>query len=323
MTRNAKLGIYAVLGYCAATAISATWVSFSFTRISGPALAFVTFVLAQTVYLVMNRKELSGVASFAVREWKGTVVLNILTLSSWLFMFMALQRLEASVESAVFQAAVAIMGFALALSLAGERYKRVTYAGLCAAIVCLALLVAARLAETASTPVHGHSVGEGLILALVAGSTGGCYIFYSSSLHRRTAVPPTTILCIRFALLIVVAAALSAQNVLRLSEDSPAIIGRLIALSISFVVLPTFLLQFAIANLPAVRVSVLTPLVPVIALGSEYAVRPWGNAIVPVLVVLASISIIFTNGKLTNGHRAMTKKSSQSRKESQDAAAAH
>lgn len=322
MGRDGRLGIYALLGYCVATAVSATWVAFSFSGISGTAITFLTFLLAQVVYLVKARKNLSAVTAFVKQEWKGTVILNILTLSSWLFMFMALQRTEASVESAVYQGTVAIVGFTLAMLLARQRFRRITYAGLISATSCLALLVVARLGESGSSPLRDHSVSVGLALALVAGATGGCYIYYSSSLHRRTAVTPTVILCVRFILLLIVTGALSARGVLKLGEDDPTAVGRLIALSITFVILPTFLLQFSIARLPSVRVSVLTPLVPVIALGSEYTVRPWGNAVVPLLVLAASISIIFTNGTIpAESRRAATESADSPGKESENAAA--
>jgi drug/metabolite transporter (DMT)-like permease len=322
MSRGQKLGMAALLGYCVATAVSATWVSFSFTGISGPAITFVTFALAQVIYLARAGKNLPAVFSFAMREWKDVILLNIFTLSSWLFMFMALQRTEASVESAAYQGAVAVTAFILARFLAGQRFRLVTCAGLSCAAATLALLVAVRLLETGSTPVRNPAVGEGLALALVAGTTGGCYIFRSSSLHRRANVAPTSVLCVRFLLLLAVTAALSAQGVLRLGRSDPAMIGRLLALSVAFVVLPTFLLQFAIAHLPSVRVSILTPLVPVIALGSEYVARPWGSGVVPLLVVGASIALIFTNQTLPNG-RDGRGAVSQPGREAEDAAAVH
>lgn len=319
MSRGETLGMAALLGYCLATAISATWVSFAFTGISGSALTFVTFALAQVVYLGRAGKNLPAVFRFALREAKSVLLLNVLTLSSWLFMFMALQRTEASVESAVYQGAVAIMGFVLARFLAGRRFRLVTYTGLSCAATALALLVGARLLETGSTPLRNHAAGVGLALALIAGTTGGCYIYCSSTLHRRTNAPAITVLCVRFVLLLVVTGALSARDVLRLGESDPVTIGRLLALSVVFVVLPTFFLQFAITHLPAVRVAILTPLVPVIALGSEYAVRPWGSAIVPLLVVAASVALISTNKTLSTGRDVVT----QLREDRKDAAGVH
>jgi drug/metabolite transporter (DMT)-like permease len=319
---SGALATYALIGYCVATAVSATWVSFSFGGISGTAITFVTFLLAQVVYLVKARRDLQAVSMFVRREWKAVVVLNILTLSSWLFMFMALQRTEASVESAVYQGTVAIVGFTLAMVLARERFRGVTYAGLISAVLCLALLVLARLDESRVAPLQDHQVGTGLALAFIAGATGGCYIYYSSSVHRRTSVTPTFILCTRFVLLLVVTGALSFRGVLGLAAARPSDIGLLIVLSITFVILPTFLLQFSISRLRPVRVSVLTPLVPVIALGSEYATHPWGNALIPILVLVASISLIFTNVTLhRESGKPAVESAGDSRKEREDAAA--
>jgi drug/metabolite transporter (DMT)-like permease len=292
------LATVALVGYCIATAVSATWVSFSFTGISGPALTFVTFLLAQIVYTAQTGRHLGAALRFARTHLREMLLLNVLTLVSWLLMFMALQRIEASVESAVYQGAVAVVGFLLAAWLAGQRFSPATVGGMAAATALLGLLVVARM-ESVSSPLPNAAVGEGLALALVAGATGGIYIYRSSRLHRRTQVPAMTVLCLRFVLLLCVTGALSFQEVQGLSQSDPGTIARLLALSVAFVVLPTFLLQYAIARLPSVRVSAATPLVPIIALGSEYVVRPWGSMEAPVIVVFASLALIFTNRRLS------------------------
>ncbi|MEO3783696.1 hypothetical protein ABGB12_10220 [Actinocorallia sp. B10E7] len=296
----------ALAGYCVTTAVSATWVSFSFTGISGPALTFVTFVLAQAVYTARAGRGVKTAWRFAVAHRGQVLLLNVLTLASWLFMFMALQRIEASVESAVYQGSVALVGFLVAGLVAGERFSLAVRVGALAAGAALVLLIAVRVVSTADTPSANPSVGTGIVLALVAGTTGGFYIFCSSRLHRDTGVSANTVLCSRFLLLLAVTGAFSAHEVLGLLASDPVVIGRLLALSVVFVVLPTFLLQYAIAHLPSVRVSAATPLVPVIALGAEYAVQPWGSAAAPAIVVAASAALIFTNTALARGPRATT-----------------
>ena len=300
---NTGLATAALVGYCVATAVSATWVSFSFSGISGPALTFVTFLVAQFAYTARTGRHLGAALRFARTHLREMVLLNVLTLVSWLFMFMALQRIEASVESAVYQGAVAVVGFLLAALLAGQRFSRASVGGMAAATVLLGLLVVARM-ESVSSPLPNAAVGEGLVLALVAGATGGLYIYRSSQLHRRTQVPAMTVLCLRFVLLLCVTGVFSFNEVQVLSQSDPGTIARLLALAVAFVVLPTFLLQYAIARLPSVRVSAATPFVPIIALGSEYVVRPWGSVEAPVIVVLASLALIFTNRRLSRDFQA-------------------
>jgi drug/metabolite transporter (DMT)-like permease len=285
----------ALAGYCVATAVSATWVSFSFVHISGLALTFVTFALAQVVYIARAGRGIRSAVRFAASYPKEVAVLNILTLASWLFMFMALQRIEASVESAIYQGIVAITGFILAAVVSGQRFSRAARLGVIAAAAGLGLLVAARLELTLSALKHGSSALVGVVLALVAGTTGGLYIHYSSVLHRRTQVTTNTVLFMRFLLLLVVTGAGSAHEVVTLLGSSQSTIMRLLVLSVAFVVLPTFFLQYAIARLPSVRVSVVTPFVSMIALGSEYAVRPWGSIGIPLLVLAATAALVFTN----------------------------
>ncbi|GAB3667689.1 hypothetical protein GCM10027589_33700 [Actinocorallia lasiicapitis] len=305
---RAGLATLALAGYCVATAVSATWVSFSFTGISGPALTFVTFVLAQIVYTAAygarTGRRIGAAYRFAVEHARQMVLLNVLTLASWLFMFMALQRIEASVESAIYQGAVAIVGFLLASLLAGERFSTAARVGVFSSALALGLLVVVRLSSTDTGPLRNASVHTGIVLALVAGSMGGLYIHYASRLHKATGVPAMTILCSRFVLLLAVTGAFSLNEVAGLVETDPMTIVRLLLLSVVFVVLPTFLLQFAIVHLPSARVSLATPLVPLIALGSEYAVRPWGNAAAPVIVVAASLVLIVTNRVMSRDYRA-------------------
>ncbi|MET8183634.1 hypothetical protein [Streptomyces sp. NPDC005336] len=264
------------------------------------ALAFVTFAVAQLVYTTRAGKSIGVAVRFARSHPREIVVLNVLTLSSWLFMFMALQRIEASVESAIFQGVVALGGFLLATVWSGQRFGVAARVGVLAATAALGLLVLARLSQTLSAPKHDASALVGVVLALIAGASGALYIHYSSALHSRTEVSANTVLCLRFVLLLMVTGAASAGETLKLLESDQGTILRLLALSVAFVVVPTFLLQFAIARLPSVRVSVATPFVAVIALGSEYAVRPWGNIAVPVLVLAASAALVFTNVALSS-----------------------
>ncbi|WEL89081.1 EamA family transporter [Pseudomonas sp. CBSPCBW29] len=97
------LGAVSMAVYCISTALSAVWVMVAFTRISGAALTFITFLMAWAVFFVVHT--LRGHDPFRLlrEEWRGVLLLNVLTLFSWWLMFMALQRIEASVESAIYQ----------------------------------------------------------------------------------------------------------------------------------------------------------------------------------------------------------------------------
>jgi drug/metabolite transporter (DMT)-like permease len=304
--------VAALVGYCVATAISATWVSFSFTGIGGPALTFATFLVAQVVFTARIGPGLGDALRFAAAHKGEVLLLNVLTLTSWLFMFMALQRIEASVESAAYQGAVAVVGFVLAAVLSGQRFPRAAVVGIVVSSVLLALLVLARLVAV-DTPLPGGSAGTGLALALVAGASGGWYIHRSARLHQATGASATTVLCLRFVLLLVVTGVLGGPELAGLTRTEPGALLGLLALAMAFVVLPTFLLQFAIRRLSSVRVSAATPLVPIIALGSEYVVRPWGSAAAPLIVVAASVALVVTNRALARDtqrkHRSMQEES--------------
>lgn len=299
------LAMLALLGYGVTTAISATWVTFSFQHVNPAAMTFVTFAIAQACYLVHSRRRLPSVLRFALANRRETAKLNVLTMTSWLAMFAALQHIEASVESAVFQGTVAVGGVLLATLYGTRGHSRTTWLGIAAIAGTLGLAGVVRVTTGSSqgTPLHNASAALGLGLAFVAGALGAGYIFSSSVLHRRTGASVGDVLCIRFALLLVVTGCFGLPDVVKLVTSGPMVLVKLAVLSVSFVVLPTVLLQWAIAELPSVRVSIMTPLVPVFALVPEYVLHPWASPVEPALVVAASVFIVLTNLALTRETR--------------------
>lgn len=96
-------GWLCIIIYCLFTSISAVWVSMSFTQISGVSLTFFTLLVAQIIFLLLAIITKQQTFNFIIKNKLIVFWFNILTLTSWLLMFMALQRIEASVESAIYQ----------------------------------------------------------------------------------------------------------------------------------------------------------------------------------------------------------------------------
>ncbi|AUH01034.1 EamA/RhaT family transporter [Prodigiosinella confusarubida] len=284
-----------IIIYCLFTSISAVWVSSSFSSISGSTLTFFTLLLAQVFFLLMSIVKKSQPLQFVKENKKNVFIINVLTLTSWLFMFMALQRIEASVESAIYQGWVPVIVLLIGLFVGQQRFRSMSAMGPFIIALFIFMLVAARIYSASSDNANYSNVITGILLASLAGSTGGVYVYFSSRMHINGNASTVNILATRFFILLMVTGFLARHQLVELLSTNISVVFKLTLLSILFVIIPIFCLQYSISELGAVRVSVITPLVPVIALAVEYIYSPWSSIIVPVLIVMVCFSLIMTN----------------------------
>ncbi|WP_168199690.1 EamA family transporter [Pantoea sp. CCBC3-3-1] len=296
-TRRSVAGWVAITLYCIFTSLSAVWVSMSFTKISGAMLTFFTLLIAQIVFLAMSIIRNENPLAFLLKNRLSVFWLNVLTLTSWLFMFMALQRIEASVESAIYQGWIPVI--VMILGVIANKKSSTQILGPILIAISVFLLVIVRLYSAENTISTGDMrIIEGVILASVAGGTGGIYVYVSARLKNREGATTVNILTTRFIILLMVTAWLSRNQLMNLVTTDWISLIKLISLSLLFVVIPIFCLQHAILELGAMRVSMLTPLVPAIALGAEYIVSPWHSPWVPVMIGVVSITLIISNFRM-------------------------
>ncbi|MEQ4690489.1 EamA family transporter [Providencia manganoxydans] len=283
-----------IILYCLFTSISSVWVSMSFSEIKGTTLTFFTLLVAQIIFLIFSFIKKQKTIGFIMENKLMVFWLNILTLFSWLLMFMALQRIEASVESAIYQGWVPIVVMLLGLFKGNNGWLQVMGPLLIATSI-FALIVARLYFNKDLHYNNTKMVLDGVILASIAGCTGGIYIFLSAKIMKVIGVTTLHVLTTRFVILLLVTSALAQEQLFTIVATDLYTLSKLVFLSIVFVVIPVYLLQHAILKLGAARVSIITPLVPVVALATEYIVAPWGNVWVPILIGLVSISLIISN----------------------------
>lgn len=281
--------------YCVSTALSAVWVMVSFTRISGAALTFITFLMAWGVFFLVHAVRSHDPLRLLREQWRGVMVLNVLTLFSWWLMFMALQRIEASVESAIYQGwmpLVVVLCERLAVRTSVSRYR---WLGALMILLSLLALVVMRLALGATAQVSQAHLYEGIALATVAGITGGIYVFCSGQLNRAGRYSAMDILSVRFFLLLLVTGWVGRDNLQQLFTLDTTMLVQLVELAFVSVLVPVFTLQFAIQQLGGGRVSILTPCVPVIALAAEFLLATWHSPWVPLLVTVVCLAVLLSN----------------------------
>ena len=103
-----QLGYVAAIIYCLCISASSVWFNSSFSDVDSVTVTFITIFVAQLIFIFFSILKGENLVRLVLDNSTGVFYLNILTVTSWLFMFMALQKIEASVESAIYQGWVPI-----------------------------------------------------------------------------------------------------------------------------------------------------------------------------------------------------------------------
>ncbi len=288
-------GFAAIAIFCISTAFAATWVTVSFTEISGSALTFVTFATASVLFLVLRLGRLRQIADVIRQHVRDVLLLNFFTMFAWWFMFMALQMIEASVESAIYMGWIPIT--VLGWSLVGKRARTLNLRVVGPLLIAflMFLLVAARFRDGGAIDVAPGHLALGIGFASIAGISGGFYVALSGRFHAQTKCTTLDMLCMRFWLLLLVTGWLGRARISHTILFDPDTLVALLLLSLVSVVIPVFTLQLAIEKLGAARVSITIPLVPPLALGAELVIYGWSTFLVPALVLAISGAIVLAN----------------------------
>ena len=289
------LGYLSIAIYCLSTAFSAVWVSFSFSGISGAALTFFTLLTALVVFVSAQLIRGGNPIALATSHPLDVLILNVLTLASWLFMFMALLLIEASVESAIYQGWLPVSVLLCDLWTRRASLKSLRSLGTAIIALCLFGLVAARLLQGGVLSISPERIRDGILLATIAGLAGGLYVYWSARLYHRTGCTTLDILCTRFFLLLLVTGFFGAQQLTTVFHLDPSLLGRLLALACFSVVIPVFTLQYTIGILGSARVSIITPGVPALALAAEQMVGSWPSPWVPTLIIAVCGAVVLSN----------------------------
>ncbi|KPW71359.1 hypothetical protein ALQ65_03510 [Pseudomonas syringae pv. coriandricola] len=289
------LGAFSMAMYCLSTALSAVWVMFAFSRISGATLTFITFLMAWATFYIVHLLRGHDPLRLLREKWRAVVLINVLTLFSWWFMFMALQRIEASVESAIYQGwmpLVVLICEAIALKTPISRFR---WIGALLILASLLGLVIVRVLLGATAMVSVERLYEGIALATVAGITGGVYVYCSGRLNLGKQYSAMDILCTRFFLLMLVTGWVGREGLVQLFTLDTQMLFQLVGLAVVSVLIPVFSLQYSIQQLGGGRVSILTPCVPVIALAAEFMLSAWHTFWVPFLVTAVCVAVFLSN----------------------------
>lgn len=301
-------GLLAILLYCLSAGLSGVWIFFdlSHTAVSIWALAFVIFLVATLFFWVAQVMQGIGLFRLIRTCPKAVLGLNILTLITWLAMFAAILIAEASFESAICQAWVPITVLTCDILVHQARWKSLRTAGVLCIAVSLLMLVAIRVLSGEYLISLNH-LKQGIGLATLAGLASALYMFQSARLHHVTGCTILDILSTRFILLLLVTAVVGGQDIARLLTNDSMLIGQLVLLAIFSVILPALTFQHALAKLGDARVSLITPLVPVLSLIAELVLGHWQGMTIPMLITITCIAVCFANLSLRQSKNTATR----------------
>ncbi len=295
MNSGKLLAPFSIFMYCICTALSAVWISFSFTGVSGFVVTFFSLFVAFCVFVFLQKKSGGPVFKLTRVFFGEMLILNVLTLTSWLFAFLSLYKIEPSIECAVFQGSLPI-GVLLCELVAGRvKVFSKRALGISLIAVNLAALVIFRFYTVEG--VFNFTTEElrlGVFLAVTGGLTAGIYVFRSAKLYDYGA-STLEILCNRFFLLLIVTGAISASELVGITTMDSFMLLKLLLLAFISVVIPVFALQYSVQKLGAPRVSIITPFIPAIALTIEMFTKGWPSFWVPLFIVTTCLSILLAN----------------------------
>ena len=287
-----KLGWFAILTYCITTALSAVWVNHSFSNINSEALVFFTIFVAQIFFTIISILKKEKTFQFIKDNFFIVMILNTLTLVSWLFMFISLQKIEASVESAIYQGCIPVIVVFIEFFIYKKRPGILFVTSIIALAVGLGLLSFSKMYQDS---VIDENMMMGVLYACVAGITAAFYIVYSEHVYSEHHISIINILSSRFIMLIAYTYFIGQDSIHILYQTNLLIIGKLIILALMLIVLPIYLLQYSIVTLGSSRVSILTPLVPSIALGVEHTYISRDSNLIPSLVIVVCVCVLLAN----------------------------
>lgn len=288
----------AIFLYCLTTALGAVWISFSFTGLSGFTVTFFTLTIAFIIFSVIQKLKCKNkniywlTFQFPYKIFE----LNILTLFSWLFAFLALYNIEASIECALFQGALPLG--VLFCELFSKKTKIFSLRVLGVSLITTSLFVLVILRfniSNAALNFTQEQIFAGACFAFIGGIAAGFYAYRSSGLYTKSGCNTMDILCNRFFLLMIITGIISSQEIVSIFSGELEISSKLVVLSLISVVIPVFALQYAIEKIGPARVSIITPSIPIIALAIEHFTAGWNSILIPISIGITCLCLILAN----------------------------
>jgi hypothetical protein len=219
-----------------------------------------------------------------------------LTLFSWLFAFMALYKIEPSIECAIFQGSLPIAVLFCDLAAGKVRVFSLRSLGILLIAINLIALLVLRLNNSGAMFAHTlQEIWTGVVLSAIGGASAGVHAFRSGKLYAKANCTTLEILCSRFFLLLLVTGVMGLGGIVSAAAAEPMILPRLVMLASVSVVIPMFALQYSVQTLGASKTSIITPLVPAIALALEQVLKGWPSIWIPILIVTTCLALILAN----------------------------
>lgn len=273
MLRNTTtLGLVAMFGWCIISAIARVITGSVTQEIEPSVLCFYTFAFAMTIFMIFN---ITGLKKTFMqckdkKNIKNIALLNVTTFGAWFFLMYPLKYIDPAMVSSITLGLGPLATIALGF-LIYESYTYRFFDTLIAFLLFCIILFITYLSFT-GIATRGHPTTFNIIFAItscfIVGFTSAAGNLYAKALSDNQ-FEPSTILIVRFPLIVFLAALISMLSRHHLALNAANMMN-VIIVSGSLVIIPLYLAQLGIKHLDPIVVAIIAPLMPAFVFIAEY-----------------------------------------------------
>lgn len=250
---RSQIGLFFGLGFCLATAASTTLVHYSSLHLDPFFSLFCTTLIGIIFFHAIKIRHIFSIYTAAMRE-KGTwFLISIMVTGNWMASFYSLSKINSFEYVYTYFSASAIIG-GFSQYAKHKNHQHFLTAG---ALTILLFLFFKHLVDHTSQ-LHASCIG--LTFAIISAGFGYGYRHFSVQFSKKTQLDATSVLAVRFYLLLFVSLLFTNHNQFHLATEHQAAYFAALA-TITFLI-PLYCMQKSVLLIGANYFSILTALCP-------------------------------------------------------------
>lgn len=247
------MGLLFGLGFCFATAASTTLVHYSSLHLDPFFSLFCTTLIAIIYFHAIKIRQVGAIYTAAIGEKKTWFLISVMVAGNWMASFYALSKINSFEYVYTYFSASAIIG-GLAQCIKNKNYQNFFTAS------ALTILLSMYFIHLISNAAQLHALYVGLTVTVISAGFGYGYRHYSVQFSKKTQLDATSVLAVRFYLLLLVSLLFGNYNQFHLFTPHQAVYFAALA-AITFLI-PLYCMQNSVLLIGANYFSILTALCP-------------------------------------------------------------
>lgn len=259
---ESTFGFILMLLWCLVSAVAYIATSDIESTINPLLLCFGIFFVVTLTFSVYRIKNFIELKNKIKTHFKNVLLINLTTLGCWFFVIYPLKFIDPSVLNTVVLATLPIA--TLLISLFSYRAQRISYLDYFISILLFIGIFFLGIICFEQKTVMPHFALHHLIIAFGSCIASGIFLatntIYSKKLSNN-GFQPFDILAIRFILIMLVSAILSAPAIHKIINFTS--IAEIIAIAFLLIIVPQIIFQYALKELEPITISMISPLMPI------------------------------------------------------------